>query len=124
MRFCLLIPFAAIVPFAAVADPIPNEMVSVPAGTFVMGDGGALCGADEHQVTLTRDFYLGQHEVTNLEYLEAVQLAYDHGYVTATTSTVQDNLDGSTQELLNLDSGVPRVKLNWTRSSYVCRLHG
>jgi formylglycine-generating enzyme required for sulfatase activity len=80
----------------------PPGMVRVPSGSFVMGDGGALCGADEHEVTLTRDFYLGQHEVTNQEYLEAVQWAYDNGYVTTATWSVQDNLDGSTEELLNL----------------------
>lgn len=62
------------------------EMVPVPAGTFTMGDGWALCGEDMHEVTLTRDFYLGQHEVTNEEYLAGVQWAFDHGYVTATTA--------------------------------------
>ncbi|MFC1573004.1 formylglycine-generating enzyme family protein [Candidatus Eisenbacteria bacterium] len=81
----------------------PPPMVTVPAGVFIMGDGVASCGVDEHEVTLTRDFYLGQHEVTNQEYLEAVQWAYDHGYVTATTSSVQDSLDGRTEELLDLD---------------------
>ena len=58
-------------------------MAAVPAGVFTMGDGVAICGTDQRQVTLTHDFYLGQHEVTNLEYLEAVQWAYDQGYVTA-----------------------------------------
>jgi len=78
-------------------------MVAVPAGVFTMGDGVAYCGTNQCEVTLTRSFYLGQHEVTNQEYLEAVQWAYDHGYVTATTASVRDNLDGSTQELLDLD---------------------
>jgi formylglycine-generating enzyme required for sulfatase activity len=78
-------------------------MVTVPAGAFVMGDGTAYCGSQQHQVTLTRAFYLGQHEVTNAEYLEAVQWAYDLGYVAATSSSVWDQLDGSTQELLDLD---------------------
>jgi len=78
-------------------------MVTVPAGVFTMGDGVAYCGTAQRQVTLTHDFYLGQHEVTNQEYLEAVQWAYDHGYVTATTTSVRDNLDGSTEELLDLD---------------------
>ncbi len=84
-------------------ETLPVSMVEVPAGVFTMGDGYSYCGEDEHEVTLTRSFYLGQHEVTNQEYLEAVQWAYDHGYVTATTTSVLDNLDGSTQELLNLD---------------------
>ncbi|MFC1572854.1 SUMF1/EgtB/PvdO family nonheme iron enzyme [Candidatus Eisenbacteria bacterium] len=82
MRYLLLVFSVLLGLFtAASADPIPNEMVHVPAGVFVMGDGVAYCGEDEHEVTLTRDFNLGQHEVTNQEYLEAVQWAYDHGYV-------------------------------------------
>jgi sulfatase modifying factor 1 len=82
-------------------DTLP-EIILVPAGSFVMGDGAAYCGTAEHEVTLTRDFYLGGHEVTNQEYLEAVQWAYDREYVTATASSVLDNLDGSTAELLDL----------------------
>jgi formylglycine-generating enzyme required for sulfatase activity len=70
-----------------------------------MGDGEAYCGIDQREVTLTEDFYLGQHEVTNQEYMDAVQWAYDHGYVTATTSSVRDAMDGSTAELLDLDDG-------------------
>jgi formylglycine-generating enzyme required for sulfatase activity len=85
------------------SGPIPDDMALVPAGTFIMGDGVALCGHDERVVTLTRAFYLGQHEVTNQEYLEAVQWAYEQGFVTATSSSVHDNLDGSTPELLGLD---------------------
>ena len=78
------------------------SFVTVPHGTFTMGDGVALCGEGEHQVTLTEDFYLGQTEVTNQQYLELLQWAYDNGYVTVVLNTVQDNLDGSTQELLDL----------------------
>lgn len=81
-----------------------SGMVLVPAGTFTMGDTVLVnCGTDEHQVTLTHPFYIGQYEVTNQEYLEAVQWAYDNGYVNATSSSVTDNLDGSTVELLDLD---------------------
>ena len=83
---------------------LPVPMVLVPAGTFTMGDGAANCGADERVVTLTNDYYLGQHEVTNSEYRDALQWAYDQGHVTATSSTVQDNLDGSTVQLVDLNS--------------------
>jgi formylglycine-generating enzyme required for sulfatase activity len=83
-------------------DVDTTPMVLVPAGSFIMGDGAGYCGVDEHQVTLTRDFYLGQHEVTNHEYLEAVQWAYDHGYAYANTGSVWDNLDGSAELLLDL----------------------
>ncbi|MFH1220081.1 MAG: SUMF1/EgtB/PvdO family nonheme iron enzyme [Candidatus Eisenbacteria bacterium] len=78
------------------------EMVHIPAGTFTMGDGVADCGEDQHQVTLTHSFYLGKYEVTNKEYRDALQWAYDHGYVAATSSAVHDNLDGSTALLVDL----------------------
>ena len=86
-------------------QPSPGPMVLVPSGTFIMGDGVAYCGVDERQVTLTHDFWLGQYEVTNQQYLDLLQWAYDRGYVTATSSSVRDNLDGSTEELVDLDSG-------------------
>ncbi|MFC1572761.1 SUMF1/EgtB/PvdO family nonheme iron enzyme, partial [Candidatus Eisenbacteria bacterium] len=98
---------------------IAGAYVTVPAGMFIMGDGGALCGRGVHEVTLTRDFYLGQYEVTNREYLEAVQWAYDQGYVTATTSSVQDNLDGSTQELLELDNDFNEIQFDGAGSFYL-----
>ncbi len=94
-------------------------MVTVPAGVFIMGDGEAPCGIDQREVTLTRGFYLGQHEVTNQEYLAAVQWAYDHGYVTATTSSVQDNLDGSTQVLLNLDNDFSEIQFDGAGTFYL-----
>lgn len=94
-------------------------MVEVPAGVFIMGDGSALCGEDEREVTLTRSFYLGKHEVTNQEYLEAVQWAYDLGYVTATTASVQDNLDGSTLELLDMDLPFCEIQFDGAGSFYL-----
>jgi len=84
-------------------ESLAPPMVLVPAGVFTMGDGAAYCGVDEHEVTLTQDFYLGQYEVTNQQYMDAVQWAYDNGYVIVNSSTVQDNFDGSTEELLDLD---------------------
>jgi formylglycine-generating enzyme required for sulfatase activity len=79
-----------------------EQMVVVPAGSFIMGDGAAWCGSQEREVTLTRSFYLGQHEVTNQEYLEALQWAFDNGYVVATPNIVRDNLDGWHLALLYL----------------------
>ena len=83
------------------------SMVLVPAGVFTMGDGSAdsYCGWGERTVTLSNDFYFGQYEVTNREYRAALQWAYDKSprLVTATSSTVQDNLDGSTEELVDLN---------------------
>jgi len=94
-------------------------MVTVPAGVFIMGDGEAYCGVDQREVTLTRAFYVSQHEVTNQEYMEAVQWAYDHEFVTATSISVRDNLDGSTQELLDLDNEFSEVQFDGAGSFYL-----
>jgi formylglycine-generating enzyme required for sulfatase activity len=95
------------------------DWVRLPAGVFIMGDGVGYCGIDQREVTLTHDFFLYQHEVTNQEYLEAVQWAYDHGYVTATTAVVRDNLDGSTEELLHLDNEWNEIQFDGVGSFYL-----
>jgi formylglycine-generating enzyme required for sulfatase activity len=91
-------------------DPVP--MVLVPAGVFVMGDAVAYCGVDEREATLTHPFYLGRYEVTNQEYRDAVQWAYDHGYVTATADSVDDNMDGSAVTLVHLSDFHCQVAFN------------
>ena len=48
-------------------------MVFIRSGSFSMGDGIAECGRTPHRVTLTRDYYLGRHEVSNEEFLELLQ---------------------------------------------------
>jgi len=80
------------------------QLLMVPSGTFTMGYPDLAC-ADEHEVTLTRAFWLGENEVTNQQYVDAVQWAYDRGYVTVTRGSVIDNLDGSTRELMDLRAG-------------------
>jgi formylglycine-generating enzyme required for sulfatase activity len=56
-------------------------------------------------VTLTHGIYVQTTEVTNQQYMERAQWAYDLGYVTATSTSLCDNLDGSTQLLKILGSG-------------------
>lgn len=87
---------------------IPEGYVAIPAGTFTMGsptnEPGRLTDETQHQVTLTHGIYVQTTEVTNQQYRDLVQWAYDHGYVTATSSYLYDNLDGSTQVLHSLGS--------------------
>ena len=118
MRFYLVILLIVLLPPDVAADPVPNEMVLVPAGSFIMGDTISPC-AVEHEVTLTRYFYMGQTEVTNAEYLDALQWAYDNGYVTATTTTVRDNLDGEGRELLDLDSETSEIQFDGAGRFYL-----
>lgn len=80
--------------------PIP-DLTLIPAGTFTMGNNeGGSHEQPEHVVTITRDFLLGTKEVSNQEYQFALQWAFDHGYVTANSSTVQAH----GEELIDLDS--------------------
>jgi len=85
-------------------------LVTVPAGTFIMGSPTGAQGeqgrnSDEvqHEVTLTTSFLMQATEVTNGQYAELAQWALDHGHCTATSSSLRDALDGSVQELLDLD---------------------
>jgi formylglycine-generating enzyme required for sulfatase activity len=94
--------------------PAP-PMVLVPAGSFTMGDGTSYCGTQQHSVTLTHSFYLAQTEVTNQQFVEGLQWAYDHSLVTVTTSYVYDNLDGSTVALARLDMSGSEVQFDGTR---------
>ncbi|MBE0567961.1 MAG: SUMF1/EgtB/PvdO family nonheme iron enzyme [Krumholzibacteria bacterium] len=86
----------------------PTEgFVRIPAGTFAMGSPTTETGRDsdetQHIVTLTTPFLMAATEVTNLQYAELAQWAYDRGYCTATSGNLRDALDGSSQEFLVLD---------------------
>ena len=89
---------------------IEDYFVLLHAGTFMMGSPADEYGrsSDEtrHQVTLTRPFSMFSTEVTNQQYAEMAQWAYDHDppLVTATATRLRDALDSSTQELLDLDA--------------------
>ena len=87
--------------FTVYADSLAGAthgvMITIPSGTFTMGQDPL--AMPEHEVTLTHDFLLGKYEVTNQEYLGAVQWAFDNGYVTASTITVQAH----GEELLDLN---------------------
>jgi formylglycine-generating enzyme required for sulfatase activity len=101
-------------------DPTSEPgMVLIPAGTFIMGDGMAECGVSEREVTITQDFFLSRHEVTNQQYMEAVQWAYDHGHVNATIISVTDNLDGSTETLLSLDEEESEIQFDGAGTFYL-----
>ena len=51
----------------SVTNPWDDKMetVFIKAGTFMMGEG-----TNQHQVTLTQDFYMGKYEVTNAQFAE------------------------------------------------------
>jgi len=90
-----------------VTESSPSDFELISADTFTMGSP-----TDEperydnetlHLVTLTNDFYMSETEITNQQYADLAQWAYDNGYCTATSASLRDALDGSTEELLDLD---------------------
>jgi len=87
-------------------DQPPEGFVAIPADTFTMGsptdEPSHESNETLHTVTLTTLFYMFATEVTNQQYADMAQWAYDSLHCTATTASLLDNLDGSTQELLDL----------------------
>ncbi|MBK8168102.1 MAG: formylglycine-generating enzyme family protein [bacterium] len=80
-------------------------------------ESGRSSNETQHQVTLTRGFSMQATEVTNQQYRDLVQWAYDNGHVTATSASVRDALDGSTQELLDLD-GFPNCEISFSEGTF------
>jgi formylglycine-generating enzyme required for sulfatase activity len=95
---------------------IPAGFVAIAAGTFIMGspedEPGRYTNETQHWVTLTHGIYVQTTEVTNQQYMELAQWAYDHGYATATSSQLRDNLDGSTQLLKFLGAGIYEISFS------------
>lgn len=83
-------------------------VLEVPGGTFTMGDGVALCASGIREVTLTRSFWLGVREVTNLEYVDALQWAHDSGWIQVVAGEVRDQR-GSNVLLLEMNTGFAEI---------------
>jgi formylglycine-generating enzyme required for sulfatase activity len=89
------------------STPIPGY-IQVTAGSFTMGDDEWHWSSPAHAVTLTHDFLLSSCEISNQDYRDAVQWAFDLGFVTADANTVQ----AYGQELLDLDDADCRVQFD------------
>ena len=62
--------------FVDLNSSVNLEMIWVEPGTFIMGDSDISNASPEHNVTLTKGFYLGKYEVTQAQY-EAVMVGND-----------------------------------------------
>jgi formylglycine-generating enzyme required for sulfatase activity len=95
-------------------------MELIPAGSFTMGPD-PLDHGSAHDITLTNSFWMDAGEVTNLDYMNALQWALDQGYVTATTSTIT----AYGEELLDLDDIDCEIQFNEATSTFslIARTH-
>jgi formylglycine-generating enzyme required for sulfatase activity len=82
---------------------VANE-IEMLAGDFVMGAPVSEIGYEDdqvqHNVILTKDFFISETEVTNEQYADLAQWAFDNGYCTSVNSQLLDNLDDSIQTLI------------------------
>lgn len=94
--------------------PIPPASVPMPT-TFTMG---STVGGDEtpHQVTLTNRFNMASTEVTNGQYVAALQWAYDNGQISFSYPIVSD-ADGRPEFLFNLDISGYKIRFHEGRFS-------
>jgi formylglycine-generating enzyme required for sulfatase activity len=92
------------------------HLVPILSGSFVMGSPEDELGhhvyETQHNVTLTTDFFMSATEVTNKQYANLAQWAFDNGYCNASSSGVTDNLDGSIEELLDLDGSYYEISFS------------
>ncbi len=91
-------------------------MIAIPAGTFTMGSPEGEHGHQAHEtqreVVLTTPFYISTTEVTNQQFADLAQWAYDLGYCTVDGSSLRDALDGSTEELLDLEGIASQISFS------------
>ncbi|HPN32473.1 MAG TPA: SUMF1/EgtB/PvdO family nonheme iron enzyme, partial [bacterium] len=94
-------------------------MVTVNTGTFNMG----LAGVAEpvHSVTLTRQYEIGKYEVTNKQYCDMLQYAYDNGWIQANADSAWITRNGACTELIwfaglynwNTGAGTEQCRINF-----------
>ena len=94
---------------------VAMDMLWVPAGTFTMGSPTSEAGReadreDEHNVTLTKGFYLGKYEVTQAQY-EAVMTGNTNG-LSATPSRWPGNPNRPVEKVSWDDAQVFLTRLN------------
>jgi formylglycine-generating enzyme required for sulfatase activity len=90
---------------------VPLVLVRIPAGTFLMGSppeerGNVFENENQHQVTLTQDYYLGKTEVTQEQWRAITGESIET--VCATSGNVPDPLEG-------VGDDYPMYCTNWDR---------
>jgi formylglycine-generating enzyme required for sulfatase activity len=108
----------------ALADGVPAGFVSISAGSFTMGSPADEPGRNpdetQHQVTLTHDLYVQTTEVTNQQYTEMAQWAYDNGYVTTDGKCLYDNIGDDYGRPLKYLAGSKDYEITFTAGVFSC----
>ena len=96
------------------------DMARIPSTTFTIGDSlNQSHVLPMREVTLTRSYFIGLTEVTNSEYVELLQWAYDAGLVTVEEQYVRANgvdlllMDEVNCEIVFIDGRFDIVSQTW-----------
>lgn len=82
----------------------PGQTASFPMGS----DSGDPEEKPIHTITLSKSYDMGAYEVTNRQFVYVMNEALDKGWITASSSTV-DNVSGEKQKLLNISSSYSQI---------------
>jgi len=96
----------------------PTNMILVPAGSFLMGDRFAPEGDSNERPVHTvfvSAFFMDRYEVTNERMRDVLQWAQTQNKLIVTATSVQ-NVEASSQELLDLDD--PDCRITWNGTSF------
>jgi len=92
------------------------EMITVPSGQFYMGNSQQ---GPVHLVQLTHSFELSKFKMTNLEFMDMLQWAYDNNLIAANADTVWDITSGMT--IIGLDYAVPYCEIGFLQGEFYLR---
>jgi len=105
----------------SISSTVSLDMIYVESGTFTMGSPTTEPDRDadetQHQVQLTKDFYLGKYEVTQAQY-EAVMTGNTDG-LSATPSTWQNNPNRPVETVSHDDIQIFLSRLNNQQSANI-----
>ena len=121
--FFLLLLFAISHPPCAISSPVPDDMVLIPAGEFLMGSPAGSDGLPDEQpqrVIFLGSVYLDRHEVTNEAY---------HVFVSATKHRIPENNNPASTLWTNQMPipGIERhpvVNVSWSDAAAYCQWAG
>ncbi len=118
---------AEIIPLDLPAGTKPLEMVLITADTFTMGSPSSEKdrGSDEiqHQVTLTKDFYLGKYEVTVGQYTAFLEATGNESGVDWNDSDCPLSKSGGSYSLrgtFGQSWDQPMVEVSWYGAAMFC----
>ncbi len=112
---------------------VPEGMVFIPAGTFLMGspesEAGRFSPETQHQVTISRSFWMSQYEVTVGEFRRFVTATgyqteaetSGGGYVVVTDGSWEEKTDANWQNpYFSQEDNHPVVLVSWNDALAYC----